>query len=977
MLHSTPSSTPSNQGQPFGTWRPAEKHWQRSFEERLSNTRIKDGLRCRMLALAKICDRHIPDCSPLFLQWLGLLPDILTESRRPAAFLDHLVQWIERAKNPDQVVLTIMHSLRIFRDSFREGFSFWPLDRPQLSKDLLACLEAQKPFHGVDLYLHLRRSLPIKMPPDLLATFRSGIEAHRAWHNGCQPREYVWNLVAAESSVRELYELCRYKNGISKQALELIGSLVAKGVSALRISVEEIRDLRPLARRIAYLERLSVVSAEQADLVRRMASNCGVAAMSLPLRCFAFTEAQAKAFRALAPARCHNAQQLTDIADLAAHSPAVECFTREERPALVERFLCYRQRLRQNGLSDDRAEQHASRLCLMGQLASTPELESQLLEIFGVCGGDLSLPAAVVAIRNWLGTSLESKDAIRHKLAILGKLGSKPWEDFGTTFLRVINWNYDNELAVLDLSYSEMRKRIYQQILDAGTSGDFLTLTGMSEVTDKVIGELKIAIREFRFLRSHQYFLAFIREADIAQANRIGQMIGRLINIDGGPWKEGSPEQRRAFGESLEISRRGFSLHTGFGAQTFEARRAPFQKLNLLARFGLECGIQVHQLDPTAAEKVTFPGPGVLLAGFRLDNIFAHDPSRPADPWHVYKEAWDWAAQEIEDLADSQILSMRGLFGVVGPNNTRYRLDGVSYSLVVYNDHFHNPSNAGFYLVPSHFLMEPVLATFARIDTRDSKSRQPYFRLQDLSITALQARAKAERLNILNLGWASNINSLGNAYPVGSAPYFRWENDPELKHHTRDLFGHIHKSHRLGRFQYEMTPELDAAMAEHRQAHNTVYQLATRLLNLHDLYRLGRALWHQDRTGTTTEEPQFAKDELSLSVSSPRMLVEAYKWHGRHKLGTTSTKNDFPVLCVAATLDYSSVPQSAVWLDTFDMRLYFDSGSIELPRGSDGSGELELEIWNRFFRPQLSSGAGVDLRFMHRADLKDNFPGNL
>ena len=161
----------------------------------------------------------------------------------------------------------------------------------------------------------------------------------------------------------------------------------------------------------------------------------------------------------------------------------------------------------------------------------------------------------------------------------------------------------------------------------------------------------------------------------------------------------------------------------------------------------------------------------------------------------------------------------------------------------------------------------------------------------------------------------------------------------------RDIFGHAHKGIIRGEYTGEFSQEWDEAMIPLREAHWQIYNISTRYQNLLDLFRIAFAMWRK-------EDPM-------------RMFKEAYKWHSAKKEGKDD-RNYFPALVIHDTLDYWTVPESPILVDTFDMSLRIGDKKISLNTG--GIGDYEKYIWLNEILP-LAKDSGKDIRFYSREDV--------
>ena len=457
-----------------------------------------------------------------------------------------------------------------------------------------------------------------------------------------------------------------------------------------------------------------------------------------------------------------------------------------------------------------------------------------------------------------------------------------------------------------------------------------------------------------------------------------------------------NPSARRTYNETLEVYTRAFDFHHGFSSLTIETKRPPTREHSLLARFGRDVAHSIKYLN--AKDINLFPGRGFLISGLIPERLFVQDKeaiAKDSDPYHKYKAVWQWGENEFDDLEKTHFIFTRGFIAISCPGNTNYELsdiDGkkVHYSYIVFNDHFHNDGDKVAFLIPTEILKNKIQGTTIPYDSYTGpQNDKKDINEVGLTLEDIVHEAKAIPANVLNLGWGSNIGgSLCNAYEPGSKPYYEWEDLPKFENQTRDIYGHVHKSHMGGSYADEMTRSLSKKLKPLREAHDYIYALTTKYQNLLDLFRLSLSLWHKGQTmGGKLEAGEISDDDLfnraglefeeelitgdavdfANNQASTRMLVEAYKWHQARASEKTKI-NDFPVLACAETLDYWNKPGTSLILDTYDMSLKAEDKKLLLPEDSNGTGDEEATIWYSKVIPQIMSSS-KDLRFYDRRDL--------
>ncbi len=488
-------------------------------------------------------------------------------------------------------------------------------------------------------------------------------------------------------------------------------------------------------------------------------------------------------------------------------------------------------------------------------------------------------------------------------------------------------------------------------------------------------------IQHERLVRDH--LVAYIQAASLKERRAAGSTLRELYNLDTGPYplatahddKQVNPEYRKMWNEVMEVYRGVFDLHYGFGHSTFECKAPPKTEDWMLLRFAFDSAIRVSRLVSSDAN--AFPGPGCLISGLRLERLFAANPATPDDPYSLFKEAWRWVAPVIEDLPRTSFLMSRGVKMFIGPDEPTYKLDGVHYALVVWNDHFDNRRLDAAALVPVSVIELALRGRIKRIDNlgdRPTAARSGSAVEVGLKFHELKLACEERNIPFLNLGWASNMGGLCNAYAPCSPPYFEWER--QLATHDKDGAGHIHKSHIKGHYVATADAETTRLLLPLRQAHDAVYGVTSAYLGLSDLFRISLALWHKGLTlteqmGEERElEIEAGNEEESLSANELKMLEEAYRWNDLHEQNAID-REAFPILCIARTFDSWNMTTSPVMLDTYDLTLCLADGTtVSLDRRSDHVPDSLIGLWAARVRPLYRNRVELDLRFLDRRSVR-------
>lgn len=442
---------------------------------------------------------------------------------------------------------------------------------------------------------------------------------------------------------------------------------------------------------------------------------------------------------------------------------------------------------------------------------------------------------------------------------------------------------------------------------------------------------------------------------------------------------EHDPRALKMDQEVAELILAARTISSGFGSYTLEARHIPgSQEESLLVQFARSASKQVWLLRSSAAD--LFPGSGVSFSGLMPECLFAQDPLVPDDPFHLYRSAWPFAKNELPTLANVTYSFLRGMIVISGKAESS-QINGIAYSLVILNDHFHNHEAHTAYLIPTQILEQRL----DRCRITDSQSAIP---TDDagLTIQELLQACNEQNLPALNLTWPSNLAGLCNSFPANSAPYFSWETrviSPIFK----DRAGHAHKGTLLGGYQSIHNLQLEAALIPFRELHNSVYSVSTHLFNYYYLFRCGLAAFHkgesrdirdENRTfsgglpnpeNLEAEKIKFREvDETSeMGIYIPpkdevnphayRMLEASYAWHSAVREGRVES-SEAPVFLVTPLLEEWPAA-SPILLDTRDLSLHIGDSVISLPAHSDGTGEEERRAWSEWVVPYLQADRDI------------------
>jgi len=476
-----------------------------------------------------------------------------------------------------------------------------------------------------------------------------------------------------------------------------------------------------------------------------------------------------------------------------------------------------------------------------------------------------------------------------------------------------------------------------------------------------------------------------------------------------------APVQQR-----FDLWKRVLDVYFGYGALLYEAKRPPSREPALLTRFGSELG-EVRYVN--ASNPNSFPGKGVAIGGLNLSRIFAPVPDRPKDPYGLYREAWPGLADEFEDLPKAEFIFARGMILISCADEEKYGVDHnhtsgtkrVQYSLAIFNSHFGDPDSLVAVLLPTR----TAARLFARSlepfeDFRGFNTERPDLSVVTPSPMTLLEAAGSSAIQIGNPlllsssagqeGFLTDWSKYYNAVEDHNRAIKAWDNlfrNSYLQGEERQFLGEYLGIPVTASYKVEMRLHDRAASLELQkedleddyQDQDQKLEIASRLLNLFDLFRISQAYWHRGHTlpSQNAEEIDFelidqesialAGDEsdgadqdqdLYINPFSLRALRAAFEFHSARSEGVDDPAS-FPILCSCNALSYMGAPDGELMLDTFSMQLSYRGKSIQL-----GPDELSMEdeiFWATEVMPKLTDQAGLirDLRFYDRKSFSHDF----
>lgn len=501
------------------------------------------------------------------------------------------------------------------------------------------------------------------------------------------------------------------------------------------------------------------------------------------------------------------------------------------------------------------------------------------------------------------------------------------------------------------------------------------------EKREKVIKEVAI----------HTAISILTRSSDPEKRAEARSFISSNTSVDHVPYpqqiSEGvvHPEGKRVFNEALSTYKRGFDIYHGYSSLSYDARRTRFDKVPLLYRFGSEVADHCKFIKVEGNE--IYPGRSLFISGINLENVFAKDSKaeeKNLDPFHDHISALPWLSQDFADLPLTDFILGRGFIAVTCNNGEKYKLEDNNYSYVIFNDHFGNNDANSVVLVPSKIIYDAIKGTLHDPGLKPDDSTKTLITTA-LTFSELKSKCREMKANLLNIGWGSNIGGLCNAYPPKSSPYHLWETRL-ASYHTKDSYGHVHKSHISGVYASLMTPHIDSLLEPLRKAHTNVYKITRSYQNLFDMFRLSLSMYHKGFTiGETPvfnyeeEIPEEINEELPEEIdeiefgegldvmqdSTLRMYAECYKWNQSGNEQNIEDRNYYPVLAIANVLSYSSKPDISIYLDTYDMSLHAGENVFDLSR------PFLAKSRNTWFKEVMEKvlETSKDLRLYDRRDL--------
>jgi hypothetical protein len=425
--------------------------------------------------------------------------------------------------------------------------------------------------------------------------------------------------------------------------------------------------------------------------------------------------------------------------------------------------------------------------------------------------------------------------------------------------------------------------------------------------------------------------------------------------LDGEKFQEA---RRQVKDKAISTALRSYKYAFNFDRLSGETRRAGPGTESILAQFGQECFEDCRAIFGSAIERT--PGRGYYLGNPREDKLFFPELLQDGS----YARNYAHYGNALKQFQDAHFFFLRGDIVVYHPSQDYHLPVGAalpaqrreSYTLYLANNHFSGSYELAAllpvtvlkkYLMPSLQSLSPTLD-----DSTPRDISMPGFNLTTLIRACEDAGLPAIMLANISTVFGGSVAG----YPKGSEPYYGWEyqRGETASSAWHDALGRVHHAWYV-RTGYGIPTAEDRLRFYQDLLHplgdgcHKVADAAKGLFDLLDLFMARYDAW---------------KCDLVPSESlSPRMLVEAYRFHD--KLHERNAPADaFPLLCLAHRYDWTRPPEPI--LDTVNLELLIGDGKrFPLPPRTRGEGVVELGAWMRYVRPRIADRIG-DNQFAER-----------
>jgi hypothetical protein len=448
---------------------------------------------------------------------------------------------------------------------------------------------------------------------------------------------------------------------------------------------------------------------------------------------------------------------------------------------------------------------------------------------------------------------------------------------------------------------------------------------------------------------------------------------------DSVPALHDSPEANIIRKQAQEVVGDCVDFSQGFGALTYDCRRYGAEPVITKAFKAISSDPSVDVVPLHYSDLKRFPGNGFKLCDVDLSKCFnlpigaAIFEDLPPDikiQWAAWKDA-------LDQLPNTDFYFLRGALVVSAPYNSQLVLPGAkgenhNYSLIVYNDHFHNNGFDTAYLVPTE-----VIRTRLDACAKDPANKSPQdLNEMGLDINSLKKMSEALGASVLNIGSAANYYAgLCNAYPPESEPFQGWQQVfRQHGYNWGDADGHRHKWFLLNDRRVHIT-DRSSKFDSLKSAHDLIYGGSRLLIDQLYLIQMLLARWHKggiisSSNGELAKPLGQAQDptDLGMNPHAYRMLDECQRIHN-FLSDRTGNLDDYPVLAVTP-INWSEQAKVKYWIDTFDMRLYDRSNNQLKSQSLQGLNREALEsVFTETFIKDANR-PNKDIRLIHRDNLK-------
>lgn len=416
------------------------------------------------------------------------------------------------------------------------------------------------------------------------------------------------------------------------------------------------------------------------------------------------------------------------------------------------------------------------------------------------------------------------------------------------------------------------------------------------------------------------------------------------------------------YDQQLCVSRRLDGIHRGFSTFRYAATTHGGELPALLDQFGSDLSFDRKYVY--ARTRQAFPGPGFCLSGFDTARIFWHDPMRPDDPLHLYKQRWPIARSSderstggapIDDLAYTRVIFLPRALVFMPPAGEKYlhaTFQSIPMSYIVYREGRQNVDGQRGGAIPTQ-----VFRTLFSPTLTNSRHNAPRMAIDDCAIRWEDLVRYSRELGLpwANLGSGSTIGGgLLNALAPGSDPYFSWHRALTTRNEVlTDAWGYPHKSGvaSLSHLDRHQRDDINSKM---REGAAKLYALSTYMQNLADLVFVAIGRWELGDTVPRRGDDQSPANQrvgardpdgdlLELNRFATRMMARTIKIHQLRQKHPMS-QDKMPILCLMNAIEPSHQPVAQL-IRSGDLSLPFLGGRARLSADSDGFSEEDRAWW--------------------------------